>query len=126
MKKSVLIIALGLGLGLTSAPAFAYDYGHNNRFGYVSRSDRLDYQIRQVDRQLDRVRSQLRRNGADWRIRRDVSNVSRQFERVKWQYRTGSADRYRLYRELERIRYELDRVQDRLQHRGGDYDRWNR
>ena len=126
MKKSVLIIVLGLGLGLASAPAFAYDYGQNNRFGYVSRSNRLDYRFGQVDRQLDRIRSQLRRSGADFRLRRDVNNLSREFDRVKWQFRAGTADQYRISRELERIRYELDRIQGRLSSRGDDYDRWNR
>ena len=126
MKKSVLIIMLGLGLGLASAPAFAYDYGQNRHFGYFSRSDRFDSRFSQVDRQLDRVRWQLRRSGAGFRLRRDFNSVSREFERVKWQIRSGTADRYRISRELERIRYELDRIQGRLSSRGGDYERWNR
>jgi hypothetical protein len=125
MNKSVLIIALGLSLGLASTTAFAYDYGQNNRFGYFSRSDRLDYRFSQLDRQLDRVRWQLRKNGADVRLRRDVNNLYREFERAKWQYRAGTADRYRISRDLERIRYQLDRIQDRISNRG-DCDRWNR
>ena len=65
MKKLVLIIALGLGLG-SIAPAFAYDYGHNdNRLGYVSRHDRLDSRISEVNQQLDRVRFELRRSGVE-------------------------------------------------------------
>jgi hypothetical protein len=126
MKKSVLIIALGLGLGLASAtPALAYEYGQNNRFGYVSRSNRLDYRISQVDRELSRVRWELRRSGADWRLRREVGSLSQRLDRVKWQYRNGSADRGPIYRELERIGYELDRIQDRV-HVRGDSDRWDR
>ncbi|MEY2526155.1 MAG: hypothetical protein QOE73_926 [Verrucomicrobiota bacterium] len=125
MKKLVLLIALGLGLG-SSAPAFAYDYGHNNnRFGYVSRQDRIDYRISQVDRQLDRVRFELRRSGANWQLKREVSSLSRQLDRVKWKYRNGTGDRDRLVRDLENIRRDLDRIQDRLNGRGDHRGPWN-
>lgn len=127
MKKLVLIIALGLGLGLASAtPAFAYDNGQNVRFGYVSQSNRLGYRISEVDRQLDRVKWQLRRSGAHWQLRREVSSLSRQLDRVKWQYRHNASSPYRLARQLEGIRRELDRIQDRLHDRRGDQRGWDR
>jgi len=126
MEKSVLIIALVLGLG-SIAPAFAYDYGHaNNRLGFVSRQDRLDYRISQVDRQLDRVRFEVRRGSFSWQLRREVSSLSRQLDRVKLRYRSRSADRYRRARELEDIRRDLDRIQDRLRDRGDHRGPWNR
>jgi chromosome segregation ATPase len=125
MKKSVLIVALGLGLG-SIAPAFAYDDGHHNdRVAYVSRHGQLDDRINQVDRQLDRVRFELRRRGAGWQLKREVSSLSRQLDRIKFRYRSGRSDRNRLARELEDIRRDLDRIQDRLNaHR--DRGPWNR
>lgn len=124
MKKLVLIIALGLGLGLASAtPAFAYDNGRNIRFGYVSQSSRLGYRIHEVDRQLDRVKWQVRRSGAHWQLRREVASLSRQLDRLKWQYRHNASSPHRLARELASIRHQVDRIQDRLEDRrhGG----WN-
>ena len=124
MKKLTLIIALGLTL--ISGSAFAYDTRYENRTAYVSSERRggLDSRIDRLNQMLSRVRWELSRYRGDWRLRREMERISSDVNRVNWRYRRGYEGE-RLRSEIESLRYQLRQIEERLQSRGGDHNRWN-
>ena len=125
MKKLVLIIALGLGI--ISASAFAAEYRDENRAAYSSerRGGPLEYQINKMNRMLNHVQGEVRRYGANWRLRREVAGISREVDRINWRYRHNASDRFGLRREVESVRQRLRGIEVRLHVRSGDFFRWD-
>lgn len=124
MKKLGLIITLSLGMISTAALAAEY---REDRAAYSSErhGDRLEYQINKMNRMLTHVQWELRRYGASWRLRRDVSAISRESDRINWRYRHNQFERFRMGREVESVRDRLHNIEVRLRVRGGDFFRWD-
>lgn len=124
MNKLTLVIALGLTL-LTGS-AFAYDSRYENRYAYVSpgRNSGLDWRLDRLNQMLSHVRWELSRYRGDWRLRREVERISGDVSRVNARYRRGY-DNGRVRREIDSLRYELRRIEERLHVRSADYYRWD-
>ena len=124
MKKLTLIV-LALVLSFGGASAFAYDYRHEDRTGYVAFGRRdLDSRVDRLNRMLTHVRWELSRYRGNGYLRREVARISSDVNRVNWRYRHGY-DSYRLRNEIDSLRRELRRIEERLHTHRGDYYRWD-
>lgn len=122
MKKLLILLVIGVSLGGTVA--FGQEYRRGMDYGHVSSErGRLGSDIERLNQKLNRIRWRMRRNGANWRLRREVSRLADQVNRIHWRYHHGSYDRHYLYREVERLRAELDNIEARLGGRSQEYYR---
>jgi hypothetical protein len=129
MKKFGLIITLVVGI--VGASAFAAEYRDDYRndgldaYSHERHDGGLEYQINKMNRMLNHVRWELRRYGAGWRLRREVSGISREVDRINWRYRRNEFDRSRLRSEVESVRGRLHGIEVRLRVREGEFFRWD-
>jgi hypothetical protein len=125
MKTTILILAITASLSGASALAYESRYD-NQRAAYSGdRHDSFERHVQHLNRMLERVRWQLSRYHANWRVRRDVQDISREVDRVNWKFRKGNYGGRNLRGEVERLHDRLHNVEERLQVRSRDFYRWD-
>lgn len=80
---------------------------------------RLASDVERLNREVRRVREEIRALDGGRRVRAEFAQVVRATDQVNFRFRTGRYDRGEIRSRIDGLRADLERIQDRLRRRSG-------
>lgn len=130
MKRMTITLAailLGSGAFATQASAQWPSVGRTEvvaEHGRGDRDGRVRHELDRLNRDVRRVREEIRRHGTNRRIQRNFEYVARITASLNEQYRRGRLSGWDIRRRTEEIRTRLSRIEWELRRRGGPSRGW--